>query len=238
MDKNRNNNFSRFPLETNGCAVLWTLQGSRYYSYPKKSYNGEAMLRKLFLLALCFCSAACSARPALLPTPSTGQIGQEEQAVYAFLLSTQYQHKEYVIMADTATSATGVDNTVQTLDYVLQNMHNVAPATLESFRARNATAQILRADMQVGGAYTLLSQTARNQIFSQNQSGWDIFYYRYPQAPGLTTFSKVGFNANLDQALVYMGTQSNWTVGTGYYLFLKKVNGTWSIDQQVMIWVS
>ena len=149
-----------------------------------------------------------------------------------------YQHKGYVIMADTATSATGVDNTAQTLDYVLQNMHDVASETLDSFRSRNATSQTLRPDMQLGGPYTLLSQAGKNRIFSQNQSGWDIFYNRYPQAPGITTFSRVGFNAQLDQALVYMGTQSNWQVGTGYYLLLKKVNGTWSIDQQVMIWVS
>ena len=222
----------------NGCTVLRFVQGSRYYSYPKKSYNGEAMLRKLFLLALCFCSAACSARPALLPTPSTGQIGQEEQAVYAFLLSTQYQHKEYVIMADTATSATGVDNTAQTLNYVLQNMHAVALTTLDSFKSRNASAQILRSDMQLGGPYSLLSQSTRNRIFGQNQSGWDIFYNHYPQAPGITTFSRVGFNESLDQALVYMGTQSNWLAGSGYYILLKKANGTWSIDQQVMIWVS
>ena len=222
----------------NGCTVLRFVQGSRYYSYPKKSYNGEAMLRKLFLLALCFCSAACSARPALLPTPSTGQIGQEEQAVYAFLLSTQYQHKEYVIMADTATSATGVDNTAQTLNYVLQNMHAVALTTLDSFKSRNASAQILRSDMQLGGPYSLLSQSARNRIFGQNQSGWDIFYNHYPQAPGITTFSRVGFNESLDQALVYMGTQSNWLAGSGYYFLLMKANGTWSIDQQVMIWVS
>ena len=197
------------------------------------------MFKKNLLILLCLCAAACSpARSTLMPTTAPGQINQEEQNVYAFLLAKMYQHKGYVIMANTATSATGVDNTAQTLDYVLQNMHDVAPATLDSFRARNGTAQILRPDMQVGNPYTLLSETARNQIFSQNQSGWDIFYYHYPQAPGLTTFSKVGFNANLDQALVYMGTQSNWTVGTGYYLLLKKVNGTWSIDQQVMIWVS
>ena len=141
-------------------------------------------------------------------------------------------------MADTATSASGVDNTTQTLDYVLQNMHDVAPETLVSFRSRNATAQTLRPDMQLGGPYTLLSQAGRNRIFSQNQSGWDIFYNRYPQAPGITTISRVGFITSLDQALVYMGTQSNWLVGTGYYLLLIKVNGTWSIDQQVMIWVS
>jgi hypothetical protein len=197
------------------------------------------MVKKNLLLILFICAAACStARPAVIPTPAAEQIDQDEQAVYAFLVAKMYQHTGYVIMANTATSATGVDNTAQTLDYVMQNMHSVAQATLDSFQGRNATAQILGADMQLGSPYTLLSQTARNQIFSQNQSGWDVFYGRYPQAPGITTFSKVGFNANRDQALVYMGTQSNWTVGTGYYLLLKKVNGTWSIDQQVMIWVS
>ena len=196
------------------------------------------MFKKLLLLALCLCAAACSARPTLIPTPSVDRIGQEEQAVYAFLLAKMYQHRGYVIMAETATSATGVDNTAQTLDYVLQNMHDVAPETLDSFRSRNANAQTLRPNMQLGGPYTLLSQSARNRIFSQNQSGWDIFYNHYPQAPGLTTFSRVGFNFPLNQALVYMGTQSNWLAGAGYYILLKKVNGTWSIDQQVMIWVS
>ena len=238
MDKNRNNNFSRFPLETNGCAVLWTLQGSRYYSYPKKSYNEDAMFKKLFLLALILCTAACTSRPIPLPTPATDQISRQEQAVYAYLLAKLYQHKEYVIMADTATSITGVDNTAQTLDYVLQNMHNVTPTTLDSFRSRNVGSQTLRPDMQLGGPYTLLSQAGRNRIFSQNQSGWDSFYNRFPQAPGITTFSRVGFDTLLDQALVYMGTQSNWQVGSGYYILLRKVNGTWGSDQQVMVWVS
>jgi hypothetical protein len=197
------------------------------------------MYKKNFLVVLFICAAACSpARPTLLPTPPTDQINGQEQAVYAFLLAKSYQHKGYVIMADTATSATDLDNTARTLNYVLQNMHGIASGTLDSFRARNTTAQILRPDMQLGGPYTLLSQTARSQIFSQNQSGWDIFYNRYPQAPGITTFSRAGFNSSLDQALVYMGTQSNWLVGTGWYFLLKKVNGAWSMDQQVMIWVS
>jgi len=197
------------------------------------------MFKKNLLLVLVVYAAACSpTRPTLIPTSATDQINREEQTVYAFLLAKLYQHKGYVIMADTATSSTGVDNTAQTLDYVLQNMHGMASGTLASFRARNTSSQVLRPDMQLGGPFTLLSQNARSQIFSQNQSGWDIFYNRYPQAPGITTFSRVGFDANFDQALVYMGTQSNWLVGTGYYFLLKKVYGTWSIDQQVMIWAS
>ena len=197
------------------------------------------MIQKVLLLGLCLCLAACTSLPALAqPTPSASQVNREEQAVYAFLLAKMYQHTGYVIMADTATSATGNDNTAQTLAYVMKNLHAVAPATLDSFKARNAASQPLRTDMQLGRPYTLLSQAGKNQIFSQNQSGWDIFYNRFPQAPGITTFSRVGFDATLDQALVYMGTQSNWLAGAGYYFLLSKQNGVWSIDQQVMVWIS
>ena len=141
-------------------------------------------------------------------------------------------------MSTTATSATGVDNTAQTLNYVLQNMHSVDPGTVDSFRNRNDMAYSIRPDMAIGGPYTLLRRSGKDQIFGQNQSGWDVFYNRYPRAPGITTLSRVGFNATLDQALVYIGTQSNWLVGAGYYILLKKVGGAWSIDQKVMIWVS
>jgi hypothetical protein len=196
------------------------------------------MFRNLLILSLIIIISACSVRPTPVPTPPVDQINVEEQAVYAFLLPKMYHNRGYVIMAATATSATGVDNTAQTLDYVLQNMHGVASSTLDSFRARNDTSYPIRADMELGGPYTLLSQAAKNKIFSQNQSGWDIFYNRYPQAPGITTLSRVGFNTTLDQALVYIGTQSNWLAGSGYYLLLKKVDQAWSIDQQVMVWVS
>jgi hypothetical protein len=182
--------------------------------------------------------AACTVSPTPAPTPAADQVDAEEQAVYAFLLPKMYQNRGYVIMAATATSAAGLDNTTQTLDYVLQNMHDVASETVDSFRARNETSHPIRKDMDLGSPYTLLTQATRNQIFGQNQSGWDIFYNRYPQAPGITTLSRVGFNAAFDQALVYIGTQSNWLAGAGYYVLLKKGDAGWGIDQQVMTWVS
>ncbi len=196
------------------------------------------MPRKLLFLLLAVCMAACTASPTPSPTPSANQVNVEEQAVYAYLLPEMYHNRGYVIMALTATSPIGVDNTAQTLDYVLQNMHAVAQETVDSFKARNDAAYPLRPDMELGGPYTLLTQAARSQIFGQNQSGWDVFYNRYPQAPGITTLSRVGFNAAFDQALVYIGTQSNWLAGAGYYILLKKASGSWSIDQQVMTWIS
>ena len=196
------------------------------------------MCKRLILLFLALCAAACSAKPTASPTPSADQIDVEEQAVYAFLLPEMYQNRGYVIMDTTATSVTGVEATSQTLDYVLQSLHDVDAETADGFRSRNDAAYPIRPDMDLGSPYTLLSQAGRSKIFGQNQSGWEIFYNRYPQAPGITTLSRVGFNATFDQALVYIGTQSNWLDGSGYYILLKNGQAGWAIDQQVMVWVS
>ena len=83
-----------------------------------------------------------------------------------------------------------------------------------------------------------MSLADRQALFSINQDGWTLFYNRYPDAPGIITFSRVGFNEAIDQALCYVGFQSQLLSGAGYYFLLKKVNGNWVVDQQVMTWVS
>jgi hypothetical protein len=95
------------------------------------------MYKNFFLAALVLILAACTAGPAISPTPPANQIEVEEAAVFASLLTKLYQNRGYVIMGTTATSLTGVDNTAGTLDYVLQNIHGVDPATLDSFKVRN-----------------------------------------------------------------------------------------------------
>jgi hypothetical protein len=200
---------------------------------------GIDMAKKLFFFALILLLAACSTTgSAPVPTPSTEQVGQEDVAVYAAVVKSLYDSPSYVLIATTSTDSTGIDNTGQTLDYVLQNLHDVAPETEASFRARNAEVALLRPDLELGAPYNLLSRDDMSAIFGQNQDGWQVFYERFPDAPGITTVSRAGFNDTFDQALVYIGTQSHYLAGAGYYLLLKKVSGAWVIDQQVMTWVS
>ena len=196
------------------------------------------MFRKFLLVILAVVLTACTATSAPASTPSAAQIDLEEQAVYAALLGNQYSAASYVIMDTTATSPGGVDDTVSTLDHIMQNMHDVDPQTAGSFRVRNDAAWPLRPDLQLGSGYVLLSQAGMTHIFSQNRDGWQLFYEQYPGAPGITTLSRVGLNDALDQALVYVGTLSHYLAGAGYYLLLKKVNGSWVVDQQVMSWIS
>ena len=196
------------------------------------------MFRNFLFVFLAVVLAACTTTPAPASTPSEDQIDLEEQAVYTALLGSLFSASTYVIMDTTATSPGGVGDTVSTLDHIMQNLHAVDPQTADSFRLRNDAAYPIQPGMQLGSGYVLLSQADMTQIFSQNRDGWLFFYEQFPGTPGITTLSRVGLNDALDQALVYVGTLSHYLAGAGYYLLLKKVNGSWVVDQQVMSWIS
>jgi len=48
----------------------------------------------------------------------------------------------------------------------------------------------------------------------------------------------VGFNNNLDMALVYVGNQSGGLAGAGYYFLMAKENNTWKVIREDMAWIS
>jgi hypothetical protein len=202
----------------------------------------ERLKHVLALLALAIFGTAltsCNASPTTLPTPAMAELEAEEQAVYSALFDGIYGEPQmYVLISETSTDIGGVENTSSTLDHVLPQMTGVDEETVASFRVRNDAAYPVRPDMNLGLPYVLLTHDEMNQIFDINTSGWDVFYTRYPNSPGLTTVSRIGFNTNLSQALVYVGTQSHWLAGAGYYVLLKKVDGVWTIDQQIMTWIS
>lgn len=190
------------------------------------------------IMVIFFLVACSAATPTSIPTPSLEREKMEEQAVYAVALRSLYNAANYVFMDTSATNIGGTEDTSRTLEFVLQNIHDVETKTIENFTNANNPASPIQTGMEIEADYTLLSQYGYSQIFSQNQSGWEIFYNHYPNTPGLTTLSHAGFSSTFDQALVYIGTQSNWLAGAGYYLLMKKVEGNWMIDQQVMVWIS
>jgi hypothetical protein len=198
-----------------------------------------SMCRKSLFVLLALILVACTGRvPTPAPTPSAEQMDAEEQAVYAALLQKLYSASSYVIMDTTSTAPGGVADTAATLERILVDMQGVDPLTADSFSSRNVDSHPVHASMDLGASYVLLSQAEMNSFFGPNRDGWQSFYNQYPDAPGITTVSRVGFNTSLDQALVYIGTMSHYLAGAGYFVLLKKVNGAWIVDQQVMTWIS
>jgi hypothetical protein len=184
-------------------------------------------------------SAGCAPASTALPTPTAPDIEAEEEAVYAALFDEIYGEPQMLVLAaETETGAMSVENTDSTLEYILSQMGEVDEATVGSFRVRNDAAYPLRPDMDLGLPYVLLTRSQFNEIFDVNTSGWDVFYTRYPNSPGLTSVSRVGFNTDFTQALVYIGTQSHWLAGSGFYVLLEKTGDGWQVEQHVMTWIS
>jgi hypothetical protein len=50
--------------------------------------------------------------------------------------------------------------------------------------------------------------------------------------------SRIGFNSEMNQALVYVGNYREITNGAGYLVFLIKQNDQWNISNEIIIWIS
>ncbi len=197
-------------------------------------------LHPLFILVtLLLPLVACTTGTPSTEPPVEGSLGSEEQAIYRTVFEQIYgEPRLYVLMALTSPAIDGVEGLPTALDSLQTRLSDLEAETLASFQSRNEGPAALAEDMDLGIPYVLLTRADFDAIFAPNTSGWDVFYSRYPNSPGMTTVSAVGFNTDLTQALVYIGTTSHWLAGAGYYLLLEKESLTWRISEQVLAWIS
>jgi hypothetical protein len=52
--------------------------------------------------------------------------------------------------------------------------------------------------------------------------GWKVFHKKYPTAGGFITLSRVGFNKEKTQSLIYVAHNCGWLCGEGNYILLVK----------------
>jgi hypothetical protein len=193
----------------------------------------------LTLLFLLLPLAACTSGTTATEPPVEDSFGSEEQAAYRTAFEQIYgEPRMYVLMALTSPGIDGVEGLPAALVSLQTRLSDLEAETLASFQSRNEESTAITEDMDLGIPYVLLTRADFDAIFAPNTSGWDVFYTRYPNSPGMTTVSAVGFNTDLTQALVYIGTTSHWLAGAGYYLLLEKEDLTWRISEQVLAWIS
>jgi hypothetical protein len=62
---------------------------------------------------------------------------------------------------------------------------------------------------------------------------WDEFYDRHPLSPGVISLSRVGFDSQIQQALVYEEFAGNADGTWGRYLVLTKESGKWVVQNNI-----
>ena len=192
--------------------------------------------RSVLVLSLVSVITACSlfASPsASAPTPSQADIEQEEQAVYAVFVGKG--KGPALLLQDTSTGL--LDDLQQAIGNIKASLPGISNETIDSYAEWNAQPGQLSPDMQLGVDYMLLSADELAEISSQGN--WhDILAEKYPGSNGYLIFSRVGFNRTLDQAVIYVGQVAGPLMGAGYCYLLEKQDSVWTIQEQVMIWIS
>jgi len=107
----------------------------------------------------------------------------------------------------------------------------LAPELVASFMERNQKPYALKPVLEFGVDYQLLSQEEVDEMRPLDEaSGWKFLEGKYPNSYGFVYLSRVGFNEDFSQALVYMSSfHYEQPIKGGYYLMTNK-DGRWVIE--------
>lgn len=194
----------------------------------------------LVLLTLC-APALCRVSP-LARTDLT----QEEYAVYSTLINERHirgQDRLIVIINQTVSFTDENSFISRELDRhdIRASLSPVAAATIEDFKLKNQEAQQIGNQLNLNGRYLLLPHATYREIFRLRGDAipaWEEFYRRFPNSAGFLRLSRVGFNSEMSQALIYVKHGCGSTCGTGDYVLLVKRAGAWRIEKTAPLWVS
>lgn len=172
-------------------------------------------------------------------TTLIGDLYAEEYYVYKAYIEDRFDYQTIVIMESTFWGVYMVYAMARTEfgASLAEDMPTLDTATYEDFLAKNEESYLLEDSFNLSAQIVLMSEKELVEIFQEGE-GWDDFYEKYPSSQGIMNVSRVGFNTTMDQAFFYLGNQSYWLSGSGYYVLLTKKDGIWVIESEVMIWIS
>lgn len=123
------------------------------------------------------------------------------------------------------------------LAYVSAQIPDLARATHDAYTRRNKEPHPLADAFGLAVPVKLIAREELDEIFG-SPDGWDEFYRRYPGSQGEMTLSRVGFDQDRGQALLYLGNQSHWLAGAGWAILLERSAYGWTVIRWAFLWIS
>ncbi len=125
----------------------------------------------------------------------------------------------------------------RTIFYVRKNFEGLNEETLADFLAKNREQHPVEPDLNPGGRLICVNDEEFHHIFGDGE-GWDRFRRAFPGSDGTLRFSRVGFDRDVTQAMLYAGQQFDWNVGSGGFWLFSKIGGAWVEAGRVGNWIS
>ena len=127
----------------------------------------------------------------------------------------------------------------------------VSPNTFDGFQNRNRQSETLDCTkLALSVPCKILGKQELQELFPRNEvkidqsvdsikDSWNRYYEKYPGAQGIMQLSRIGFDTEGRQALVYVGNQAFDTAGAGFFIVLvRKDDDTWVIRDISELWIS
>jgi hypothetical protein len=199
----------------------------------EKLLMSAKFLQNALALLLISMFTACSSFRSI-PEPNQADMEKEEQAVFSVFMPEG--PGPALILQTTSTNIGGEEPRV-IRDHIKNSFEGVSNDLVENYLARNAQPSQLSPDMDLGVDYVLMDSEELAKITRRPNWHQDLIE-KYPGSNGYLIFSHVGFNRSLDKAVVYVGNVAGPLMGSGSYYLLEKQNGTWTVKEETMVWIS
>jgi len=113
---------------------------------------------------------------------------------------------------------------------------SIDESAVENYEARNGQQWLLnKASFKLPVKANLITDLDLKAIFhgTWGDLEWINYYRRFPDSRGFVMVSRVGFNTQHTQALLYVGSRCGPGCGDIHFLLLEKTNDTWTTKKEI-----
>jgi hypothetical protein len=189
----------------------------------------------LFLISIEFGSVSGSV-PAF-QSSSDSAVSDEEYEIYSTVIKQKYiqpNTKLLIIEERTFRYDFAVDNEEPWREK--RKGVTIDRSAAEDYEARNSSKGLLnKAMFKLPVKLNLITDLDLKAIFHGHwgELEWIDYYRKYPESTGFIMLSRIGFNTEHTQGLLYIGSRCGPGCGDINFLLLEKINGTWTTKKEL-----
>ena len=173
-------------------------------------------------------------------------LAPEEYAVYAAVVSKLFACEKVtfdtqatvklLVIKDHTTVDRLAPKALEDWEYVSRRLPSISQETANDYKERNRGSHQIKDTFNLKIEYALVRKDELEHVLKSG--GWETFYEKYPDSGGYISFSRVGFNPERNQALIYFEHWCQMLCGSGIYVLLSKGEDGWKVASQYRIWIS
>jgi len=164
-----------------------------------------------------------------------GTIADEREALRACLARLHLGERQVVRSMTRGGLQAPADERM--LSYLRENLEGMDEETLADLLAKNREQHPVEPNLNPGGRLICVGDEEFEHIF-RDAEGWTRFRRKFPGSDGTLRFSRVGLDRNVSQAMLYVGQQFDWNIGSGGFWLFSKLGGAWGEAGRVGTWLS